>query len=149
MAGLLRLSAQMSYLEWHYEQQFFCFFFNMGSLISMAMRNLLRNRRRSLTTLLAMMIGLVTILVFGGYSRNVILAMETGYVQLHGHLQIQRKDYYLYGSGNPAAYGMADYQSLIEQLKRDPVLSPMLTMVTPKLQLGGIAGNFAAGVSKM
>lgn len=115
---------------------------------SLALRNLLRNRRRSLTTLLAMIIGLVTILVFGGYSRNVIFAMQTGYVQLHGHLQIQHKDYFLYGSGNPAAYGIADYQNMMDRVKKDPVLAPMLTMVTPKLQLGGIAGNFAAGVSK-
>jgi putative ABC transport system permease protein len=115
---------------------------------SLALRNLLRNRRRSLTTLLAMVIGLVAILLFGGYSRNVIYAMQTGYVQLNGHLQIQHKDYFLYGSGNPAAYGIADYQRIIDLVKRDPVLAPMLTMVTPKLQLGGIAGNFAAGVSK-
>lgn len=116
--------------------------------LSLALRNLLRNRRRSLTTLLAMIIGLVTILVFGGYSRNVIFAMQTGYVQLHGHLQIQHKDYFLYGSGNPAAYGIVDYQRMINLVKQDPVLSPILLMVTPKLQLGGIAGNFAAGVSK-
>ncbi|WP_295748160.1 FtsX-like permease family protein [Undibacterium sp.] len=116
--------------------------------LSLALRNLLRNRRRSLTTLLAMIIGLVTILVFGGYSRNVIFAMQTGYVQLHGHLQIQHQDYFLYGSGNPAAYGIADYQRMIEQIKQDPVLAPMLLMATPKLQLGGIAGNFSAGVSK-
>ena len=116
--------------------------------LSLALRNLLRNRRRSLTTLLAMMIGLVTILVFGGYSRNVIYAMQTGYVQLHGHLQIQRKDYFLYGSGNPAAYGIADYQGIIDAVKNDPILAPLITVVTPKLQLGGIAGNFSAGVSK-
>lgn len=116
--------------------------------LSLALRNLLRNRRRSLTTLLAMVIGLVTILVFGGYSRNVIYAMQTGYVQLHGHLQIQHKDYFLYGSGNPAAYGIADYQRMMELVKNDAQLTPMLTVVTPKLQLGGIAGNFAAGVSK-
>lgn len=116
--------------------------------LSLALRNLLRNRRRSLTTLLAMIIGLVTILVFGGYSRNVIFAMQTGYVQLHGHLQIQRKDFFLYGSGNPAAYGIANYQTIIDTIKNDPVLAPMLTVVTPKLSLGGIAGNFAAGVSK-
>ncbi|HJV53635.1 MAG TPA: FtsX-like permease family protein [Noviherbaspirillum sp.] len=115
---------------------------------SLALRNLLRNRRRSLTTLLAMVVGLVAILLFGGYSRNVILAMQTGYVQLHGHFQIQRKDYFLYGSGNPAAYGLPDYQRIIDTVKRDPELAPMLTMVTPKLQLSGIAGNFAAGVSK-
>lgn len=116
--------------------------------LSLALRNLLRNRRRSLTTLLAMMIGLVAILLFGGYSRNVIYAMQTGYVQGVGHLQIQHKDYFLYGSGNPAAYGIADYQRIVDIVKHDPVLAPMTIMVTPKLQLGGIAGNFAAGVSK-
>jgi putative ABC transport system permease protein len=115
---------------------------------SLALRNLLRNRRRSLTTLLAMIIGLVAILLFGGYSHNVIFAMQTGYVQISGHLQIQHKDYFLYGSGNPAAYGIADYQRIVELVKRDPVLAPMLTVVTPRLTLGGIAGNFSAGVSK-
>jgi hypothetical protein len=34
---------------------------------SLALRNLLRNRRRSLITLVAMVIGAVTILLFGGY----------------------------------------------------------------------------------
>lgn len=115
---------------------------------SLALRNLLRNRRRSITTLLAMVVGMSAILVFGGYARNVILAMQTGYVQYQGHFQLQRKDYFLYGSGNPAAYGIPDYQRVIDILKRDPVLEPMLTVVTPRLQLSGIAGNFAAGVSK-
>lgn len=114
----------------------------------LALRNLLRNRRRSLTTLLAMIIGLTATLLFGGYSSSSILAMQTGYVQVIGHLQIQRQDYFLYGSGNPAAYGIADYQRIIDLVKADPVLAPMLTVVTPKLNLGGIAGNFAAGVSK-
>ena len=34
--------------------------------LTLARRNLLRNRRRSLTTLLAIGIGAVTILIFGG-----------------------------------------------------------------------------------
>ena len=107
--------------------------------------NLLRNRRRSLATLLAMVIGLCAILLFGGYAGSTIYAMQTGYVQLHGHLQIQRKDYFLYGSGNPSDYAIADYVPMLEQVRSDSVLAPMLTVVTPKLQLGGIAGNFAAG----
>ncbi|HEX9173422.1 MAG TPA: FtsX-like permease family protein [Telluria sp.] len=115
---------------------------------SIALRNLLRNRRRSLATLLAMIIGMNAILLFGGFSSNVIFAMQTGYVQRSGHLQIQAKDYFLYGSGDPAAYGIADYQRIVDLVRNDPVLKPMLTVVTPKLSLGGIAGNFAAGVSK-
>ncbi len=116
--------------------------------LSLALRNLLRNRRRSLTTLLAMIIGLSAILLFGGYSHNIIYGLQTGYVQRSGHLQIQHKDYFLYGSGNPAAYGIADYQRIIALVKKDPVLAPMLAMTTTKLQMGGIAGNFAAGVSR-
>lgn len=117
-------------------------------MLQLALRNLLRNRRRSIATLLAMMIGLDAILLFGGYSGNVITSMQVGYVQQRGHLQIQYKDYFLYGSGNPAAYGIPDYQRIIDTVRKDPELAPMLTMVTPTLQIGGIAGNFAAGVSK-
>jgi putative ABC transport system permease protein len=116
--------------------------------LSLALRNLLRNRRRSLTTLFAMAIGAVTILVFGGYARNIILTLQTSYVMRGGHLQIQRKDYFLYGSGNPAAYGIADYQHVIDVVAHDPVLAPMLSVATPSISLGGIAGNFTAGVSR-
>jgi putative ABC transport system permease protein len=116
--------------------------------ISLALRNLLRNRRRSLTTLLAMVVGLVAILLFGGYRSNINYGMLTGFIQSSGHLQIQHTDFFLDGGDNPTAYGIADYQRLIDAVKADPVLAPMLTVVTPTLQLGGIAGNFAAGVSR-
>lgn len=118
------------------------------STLSLALRNLLRNRRRSTATLLAMSIGLSAILLFAGYSGNVILAMQTAKVQYSGHLQIQHKNYFLYGSGDPAAFGIAQYQRIVELIRHDPVLQPMLTVVTPKLQMSGIAGNFAAGVSR-
>lgn len=116
--------------------------------ISLALRNLLRNRRRSLTTLLAMVIGLVAILIFGGYRSNITYGSETGFVQGSGHLQIQHKDYFAEGGDNPTAYGIADYQHIIDVIKHDPVLAPMIVVATPSLQLGGIAGNFSEGVSR-
>lgn len=115
---------------------------------SLALRNLLRNRRRSFTTLLAMVIGLVAILIFGGYSSNTKYGLQTGFVQAYGHLQIEHKDFFLEGSDNPTAYGIADYQHIIDVVKHDPILAPMITVVTPSLRLGGIAGNFSAGVSR-
>ncbi|CAG1017358.1 ABC transporter permease YtrF [Burkholderiaceae bacterium] len=117
-------------------------------VLSLALRNLLRNRRRSLMTLLAMVIGLVAVLLFGGYIRDINYALQSDFVRLTGHLQIQRKDYFLYGSGNPAAYGIRDYERILGVIKNDPVLAPMLAVATPTLQFGGIAGNFAAGVSR-
>ena len=115
---------------------------------ALALRNLLRNRRRSLTTILAMIVGAQAILLFGGYSRNITYGLQTDFVRRGGHLQIQRQGYFLYGAGNPVAYGIADYERVMDAVKSDPVLAPMLTVVTPVQQLGGIAGNFAAGVSR-
>jgi putative ABC transport system permease protein len=116
--------------------------------LSLAWRNLLRNRRRSLMTLIAMVLGLMAVLLFGGYIRDINYAMQTDFVRRSGHLQIQHRDYFLFGSGNPAAFGIARYEAIMAVVKQDEVLAPMLIEVTPTLQFGGIAGNFAAGVSR-
>lgn len=116
--------------------------------LALAWRNLLRNRRRSLMTLVAMVLGLVTVLLFGGYIKDLNYGLQTDFVQLSGHLQIQHEDYFHLGSGNPAAYGIRHYEQIIDTVKQDPVLAPMIAVVTPTLQFGGLAGNSAAGVSR-
>lgn len=116
--------------------------------LSLAWRNLLRNRRRSLMTLVAMMLGLMAILLFGGYIRDIKYAIQTDSVKTTGHLQIQHKDYFRFGSGNPSAYGIANYERIIAAIKQDSKLADLVTVVTPTLQFGGIAGNFTAGLSR-
>ena len=116
--------------------------------LKLALRNLLRNRRRSLATLVAMSIGCAAILLFGGFSANINYEMHTRIVQRGGHLQIQHRDFYLYGSGNPTAYGIDDYTKIMEAIRNDEVLKKMVLVVTPSLQFGGIAGNYAASVSR-
>jgi putative ABC transport system permease protein len=116
--------------------------------LGLAWRNILRNRRRSLMTLIAMSLGLTAVLLFGGYIRDINYAMQTDFVRRTGHLQIQHKDYFRIGSGNPAAYGVVQYEQVIAAVRNDPVLASVLTVVTPTLQFGAIAGNFAAGVSR-
>lgn len=116
--------------------------------VSLAIRNLMRNRRRSSATLLAMAIGSASILLFGGYSTNINQTMHTEYVQTGGHLQIQHRDFNLYGSGNPTAYGIAKYVKIIEAIQEDELLRDIIQVATPTLQFGGIAGNYAAGVSR-
>lgn len=120
----------------------------MMSTLSLAVRNLLRNRRRSLATLLAMAIGSAAILLFGGYAANIKYSMLTEYVRNGGHLQIQHRDYYLYGSGNPTAYGIGEHTRVLQAITQDPVLQKMVVVATPTLQFGGLAGNYDAGVSR-
>ena len=116
--------------------------------LNLAVRNLLRNRRRSLATLVAMAIGSASILLFGGFSTNINYNMHTIHVQTGGHLQIQHRDFFLYGSGNPAAYGITDYGKILSAIQSDEVLRDIVLVATPTMQFGGIAGNYAAGVSR-
>jgi putative ABC transport system permease protein len=74
--------------------------------------------------------------------------LHTRNVRKGGHLQIQHRDFYLYGSGNPTAYGISQYPKIIEAIEQDEVLKTMLVVVTPTLQFGGIASNYAASVSR-
>ena len=94
-------------------------------------RNILRNRRRSAMTGLAVAVGTLAVLLFGGFQRNVFDGLETGAVQRSGHLTAFREGYFLYGAGNPSAYGIDDYRSIVELLENDPVLQPLVNVVTP------------------
>lgn len=116
--------------------------------VALAIRNLWRNRRRSLATLLGIGFGSIAILLFGGYKANIKQTMQTDFVRRGGHLQIQHKDFFLYGSGNPTAYGLSNYDQIISAIKDDPHLRKSILVVTPTLQFGGIAGNYEAAVSR-
>ena len=116
--------------------------------ISLAMRNLLRNRRRSIATLMAMAIGSASVLLFGGYATNIEYSMQTAFVRSGGHLQIQHRDFYSFGSGNPTAYGIENYQKIVDAIRGDAALRGIVRVATPTLQFGGIAGNYDAGVSR-
>lgn len=119
----------------------------MTTLI-IAARNITRNHRRSLVTILAIAVGTMFLLLFGEYVSEIFVALETQNVVRSGHLALFRKGYFKYGGGNPAAYGIRDYQSVIGMIGEDPELKPMLNVVTPTVNLFGIAGNFAAESSK-
>src|SRR4051812_3228786 len=115
---------------------------------SLAFRNLVRHTRRSVTTILAMAVGVMAILTFGGYSGNIKYGLETGYVGSAGQFQLLKKGYFDFGTGNPTAYGIAHYDQIMTVLKNDSVLAPLLTVVSPSLDVGGIGGNYQKGVSR-
>ena len=114
----------------------------------LAVRNLLRNRRRSFATFIALAIGTASILLFGGFRSNIQYSMLTAYVREGGHLQIQHRDFFLYGNGNPTAYGIARYEAIVAAVRADDTLGAKVTAITPTLQFGGIASNFTTDVSR-
>lgn len=114
----------------------------------LALRNLRRNQRRSLTTILTIVVGLCAILLFGGYRSNIMYGSLTGFVQNTAHMQIQVHGYFKDGADNPLDYGINDYQAIIDRIRQDKVLNDKIAVISAQLQLGGIAGNFAQGISR-
>ena len=116
--------------------------------VRLAVRNLLRNRRRSIATFSALAIGTIAILLFGGYRANIEFSMLTAYVREAGHLQIQHRDYFLHGSGNPSRFALEGYEDIIRAIRDDPELANLTRVATPMLQFGGVASNDLADSSR-
>jgi putative ABC transport system permease protein len=118
----------------------------MNLLLKIVLRNILRNRRRSIMTGSAVAAGSLALLLFGGFTRYIFAGLETGNVQRNGHLTVFHSGYFLFGEGNPAAYGIADYRGVMKLFRDDPVLRPMINVLTPTQSVLGIAGNFTGTV---
>jgi putative ABC transport system permease protein len=115
----------------------------MSLLFKIAFRNILRNRRRSAMTGSAVAAGALALLLFGGFTTYIFAGLETNNVQRIGHLTVFHAGYFLFGAGNPAAYGIDRYGEVIKLIGTDPILKPMINVLTPTQSLVGIAGNFS------
>jgi len=110
-------------------------------MFKIAFRSIFRNTRRSLTTMLTIAIGTAATLVFGAYTIYVTYGLQTSTVERVGHLTVYRKGYFDFGSGNPAIWGIPHYDSVLRLIGEDPVLKPLIVVVTPVQSLAGIASN--------
>ncbi|KQP41140.1 ABC transporter permease [Pseudorhodoferax sp. Leaf274] len=116
--------------------------------LKISVRNVLRNRRRSSMTAAAIALGTAAVLLLGALMTYIILDFQTATVRRTGHLAIFKKGYFQFGSGNPVAYGISGYSSVIDRVLRDSELAPMVTVATPMQTVFGIAGNYEANASK-
>ncbi|MEX2581344.1 MAG: FtsX-like permease family protein [Verrucomicrobiales bacterium] len=74
--------------------------------ISLALRNLLRNARRSITTIAAVALGYAAINILAGFTSYMFASIEDGHIyeQVNGHVQIRKEGAREYGGSDPAAY---------------------------------------------
>ncbi len=90
--------------------------------IIMAWRNLLRQKRRTLITLSALIAGLCGVVVFQGYITSLMRSFRDSTIRSGiGHLQIARSpEYFQDGEFNPYAYALKDDEKLISGLADQP-----------------------------
>jgi putative ABC transport system permease protein len=117
-------------------------------MFKIAFRNVWRNGRRSLMTASAIAVGVVALILFGEYNGTARIGIETGLVESSGHLSVFKQGYFEFGSARPLDYSISGYETLIALIENDAQMKPMLSVVTPTVSLGGIAGNARLDQSK-
>ncbi|MEL4013088.1 ABC transporter permease [Dryocola clanedunensis] len=115
---------------------------------SIALRNLLKNGRRSVITIMSIGIGGLAMMLFGGFVTSIYFGVQTSMIQEQGQLQIYQQGYLKYGAADPDNYTIGNYQAVTDLLLKDPELKQQISVITPQIYLAGIAGVVATDNSK-
>jgi putative ABC transport system permease protein len=114
----------------------------MGNLFKIAVRNLLRYKRRTLLTASLITIGVVFVLVFmsvSGSFKNMMIGQITD--SMLGHVQVHRKGYVASIDNLPLNLNMkAGAVKRVEAVLSD---RPEIAAWSPRIKFGGMFSNFA------
>jgi putative ABC transport system permease protein len=112
-----------------------------------AFRNILRNRRRTVITMLALLVGTAALLVFSGFISSIQFGMQTNIVRQQGHLHLYPKGFLEFGASRPGEMYIENYDRLIEKIRASEIAGDV-RVITPMLDIAGIAGNYDEDTSK-
>jgi putative ABC transport system permease protein len=102
-----------------------------------AWRNVLRNRRRSLTALLITAVGTAAVLVGGGFAIFTYDALREVSARESGHVVLAARDYFTGDEDVPMQNGLAGAQPLARELRELPGVRAVL----PRVQFSGLISN--------
>lgn len=101
----------------------------------MALRNLMRHRRRTAMGLLAISAGVVAMLFAGGFIEwSKWFLRETTIMAHLGHVQLVKKDFFQSGEADPFAYILEEEADLLAQIEA----LPEVETITPRLGFSGL-----------
>ena len=103
----------------------------------LAWRNVLRNRRRSLVTILIATVGCAAVLIASGFALYTYEALRDGAAKEFGHITVAAPGYFDRDEETPMQFGMADYRELTARLEQDK----RVRRVLPRVALSGLISN--------
>ena len=110
----------------------------MPLYLKLAIRNVFRNRRRTIITLAAMAFGAAAIIVFGGFVNSIYWGVRESTIRSQvGHIQLYRKGFSEKGNLAPFDYLIADYAGLRDELMK----IEHVKTVTARLGLSGLVST--------
>jgi putative ABC transport system permease protein len=113
----------------------------MLTWIKLAFRNLFRNARRSLFTILAISLGFVAVNVLGGFTAYIFsnLAENYIYAEANGHLTVFKAGYLDKGKLDPTRYLLSE--DALATIRRVAARHPEVLISTPQLTISGLLSN--------
>lgn len=109
--------------------------------LKLAIRNLFRNRRRSLFTILAIGLGFAAVNILGGFTAYIFTSLKDSfiYVQGNGHLTLFKAGFLQDGKIDPTQYLLEEREigRIQEILRRHPEV----VVATPQLHISGLLSN--------
>src|SRR4051794_22981964 len=107
-------------------------------ILKLALRNILRNGRRSAITLTVIVFGAVGLILFGGYKARTFYALRESTIRGRiGHLQIFKEGYSKAQSQKPLDHALDDANAVRKEIKRDP----RVKMTAAQITLMGLISN--------
>ena len=109
---------------------------SMMLAVFLALRNLHRHRRRSITSLLAVAFGVAALLIAGGYVASLFEEFREATIQSQlGHIQVSRPGFHDAGTSDPYGYILP---ARIDELTRN---LPSQTRIAPRIMVNGLASS--------
>ena len=109
--------------------------------LKIGLRNLNKNRRRSLFTIGAISLGFAAVNIFGGFTTYVFRGLEYGFVYANGngHLSIFKEGFLTEGQNNPFDYLLTPDD--LDKIRLACADNPHVKVLAPELYLSGLISN--------
>ncbi len=109
--------------------------------LTISLRNIIKNGRRSLTTIMAIALGFAAINLFQGYVHSTYEGLRWSSIHGEGlgHLTIFKKGFLTQGKLHPERYMFSKAE--VEQISALVRKYPEVELVTPRLEVAGIISN--------
>jgi putative ABC transport system permease protein len=113
----------------------------MKKLFKLALRGLLRNRRRSLVTLLAIAFGFSAIVLFAGYTHNIYdgLGRQSIHGEMLGHLTLYKQGMRTEGKLDPERYLLTAQE--VTDISKLVQAEAHVELVAPRIGMSGLVSN--------
>ena len=106
-----------------------------------AFLNLFRHKRRSFSTIFAIILGGVAIFLYGGFINYSFWILKQQTVRTNiGHVQIYDKTYF--ETSNKSKSIIQDYQNLKDSILQDKELSPYISTISGQLEFTGVISQY-------